>query len=64
VRDAARARGRFDAVATGVDSTTGAVAFRVTPASLIAAPATPGRRRPGHAAGAPYEPLKSFLPVH
>jgi protein kinase-like protein len=64
VHNAARASGRFDAVATGVDSTTGAVTFRVTPASLIAAPAPPARRRPGAAAGAASEPLKSFLPVH
>jgi protein kinase-like protein len=64
VRNAARASGRFDAVATGVDSTTGAVAFRVTPASLMAAPATPHRRRSGAGGDAPSEPLKSFLPVH
>jgi serine/threonine protein kinase len=60
VHNAARARGRFDAEATGVDSTTGAVVFRVTPASLEAPP--PRRRGAAHA-GARSDPLKSFLPV-
>jgi len=63
VHDATRATGRFDAVATGVDSATGAVVFRVSPGSL-ALPPIPVRRRAPPPDTTPHSPVKSFLPVH
>ena len=60
VHDSARATGRFDAAAAGIDSISGAVRFRVTPTSLTA----PVRRatRPAPRPARP-NPLGSFLPV-
>lgn len=63
VHDATRATGRFDAVATGVDSGTGAVVFRVSPGSL-APPPSPVRRASPRPDTSPRSPVKSFLPVH
>jgi len=63
VHDATRAAGRFDAVATGVDSGTGAVVFRVSPGSL-APPPSPVRRASPRPDTSPRSPVKSFLPVH
>jgi len=63
VHDATRATGRFDAVATGVDSATGAVVFRVSPGSL-ALPPIPVRRGAPPPDTTPHSPVKSFLPVH
>jgi hypothetical protein len=66
VEDTGRSSGRFRAAEMGVDSTTGAVVIRVTPAAL-----TPVRSVPRRPAAAPPNPrrtpspnpLKSFLPV-
>ena len=63
VEDSARASGRFRAAEMGVDSTTGTVVIRVTPAALTAAPSVP-RRATARPRPAPSpDPLKSFLPV-
>jgi hypothetical protein len=64
VHDTTRAAGRLEIVPADVDSTTGAVVFRVSEASLAGPP--PHRvphvaRRPR--AVAPSNPLKTFLPV-
>lgn len=62
VSDTARATGRFDVAAGGVDSTSGAVVFRVSDASLVTPP--PVRRGAARQrAVAQPNPLKSFLPV-
>jgi len=63
VHDATRAAGRFDAVATGVDSGTGAVVFRVSPGSLAPPPSRVRRASP-RPDTSPRSPVKSFLPVH
>jgi hypothetical protein len=63
VLDASRAAARFDALATGVDSTTGSVVFRVSPASLVPPPG-PAHRRSPRPDTAPSSPVKTFLPVH
>jgi hypothetical protein len=64
VHDTTGAAGRLEVVPADVDSTTGAVVFRVSEASLVhpqhrrVPPAVPRRR-----AEAPSNPLKTFLPV-
>lgn len=60
VVDAARATGRYDAMAAAVDPVSGTVTFRVTSAFLRppAAARTGRSRRPS-----PSDPLRSFLPV-
>ena len=63
VHDTARASGHLAILPDRVDSTTGAVVFRVSDASLVRPPSSvrPGtsRQRPA----APSNPLKTFLPV-
>ena len=61
VTNSARASGRFDAAAAGVDATTGAVVFRVTPRSLVVPGAT--RPNPSRLRAAERSPVRSFLPV-
>ncbi len=66
VSDTARATGRFDVSASGVDSTSGAVVLRVSDASLVTPPLPPPPVRRGAARQrtvAQPNPLKSFLPV-
>jgi hypothetical protein len=63
VEDSRRASGRFRAAEMGVDSTTGAVVIRVTPASLTAAPAPPHRVAPRPKPTPSSNPLERFLPV-
>jgi hypothetical protein len=63
VHDGTRAAARFDPVLVGVDSTTGAVIVRVTPASLTV-PAAPTRRGATRAREeGRSQPFKTFLPV-
>ena len=62
VHDTIRATGRFDALAVGLDSTSGAVAFRISPASL-AVPAVPARRTRSGARLGERSPVETFLPV-
>jgi len=63
VEDAGGASGRFRAAAMGVDSTSGGVVIRVTPAALTHAASVPRRAAP-HPRPAPRRnPLETFLPV-
>ncbi|HET6580044.1 MAG TPA: serine/threonine-protein kinase [Gemmatimonadales bacterium] len=63
IEDTGRARGRFRAAEMGVDSTTGSMVIRVTPAALTAAPSLPHRVPPRRKPAPSPNPLKSFLPV-
>lgn len=61
VVDAARATGRYDAMAAAVDPVSGNVTFRVTSAFLRRAAAARAGRPARRAS--PSDPLRSFLPV-
>ena len=65
VEDHGRSSGRFRAAEMGVDSTTGAVVIRVTPAALTPVRSVPRRAapHPRTTPGANPSPLKGFLPV-
>jgi hypothetical protein len=63
VHDTARATGQFDVMNAGVDSTTGAVVFRVTGESLAPPPAPSRRAASRPRAESRPDPLKTFLPV-
>jgi len=63
VRATGRATGRFDVMDAGVESTTGAVVFRVTDASLVPPPAPASRAATPPRAESRPDPLKAFLPV-
>jgi serine/threonine protein kinase len=61
VRDTAHATGRFNAVLTGVDSTSGLAVFHVSSASLVPPPIRLPSPRKG--AASQRDPLRAFLPV-
>jgi hypothetical protein len=63
VHDAARGAARFDPVVVGVDSNTGAVIVRVTPASLTVPAALTRRAATRARQEARSQPFKTFLPV-
>ena len=62
VRDTSRATGRFDVAAAQMDTATGAVVFRVSPASL-AVPAAGVRHGRTRVETADRSPVTTFLPV-